>query len=190
VEKNGDIKIDESKVSSADNTATNGVVHIIDAVLLPGPLPPLTQTIVDLAVATPELSTLVVALTAADLVDTLSGDGPFTVFAPSNDAFDALPAGVLDDLLKPTNKKALVDLLTYHVVAGNVSSDKIFDGEQLETVEKKYVTFRVSGKKIMVNSSLVTAADNTASNGVVHIVDTVLTVPDSVKAALRGTAVQ
>merc|ERR1712195_263612 len=106
--------------------ASNGVVHVIDHVLLPphhphpGPAPgPANRTIVELAVANPELSTLVTALKAADLVSTLSSAGPFTVFAPTNQAFADLPAGVLQKLLEPANKAELVKILTYHVAAGN-----------------------------------------------------------------------
>ena len=127
------------------------------------------KSIVDLAVATPDLSTLVTALKAADLVDTLSGKGPFTVFAPTNEAFAALPAGVLANLLKPENKAQLVDLLTYHVAAADVHAKDLMDMNMLETVEGKNVTVRVAGSTILVNSAKVTAADNDASNGVVHV---------------------
>merc|ERR1711865_582212 len=136
------------------------------------------KSIVDLAVATPDLSTLVAALKAADLVDTLSGKGPFTVFAPTNEAFAALPAGVLANLLKPENKAQLVDLLTYHVAPGDVHAKDLHDMEMITTVEGKSVTARVSGSNIFINSAKVTAADNDASNGVVHIIDAVL-VPGS-----------
>ena len=130
-----------------------------------------SNTIVDLAVATPDLSTLVTALKAADLVDTLSGKGPFTVFAPTNEAFAKLPAGVLANLLKPENKAQLVDILTYHVAAGDVQSKDLTDMEMITTVEGKNVTARVSSDGIFINSAKVTAADNEASNGVVHIID-------------------
>ena len=107
----------------------------------PGPAPaPGGKTIVDLAVATPDLSTLVAALTAGDLVKTLSGQGPFTVFAPTNEAFAALPAGVVPNLLKPENKAQLDDVLTYHVVAGAVRAEDLKDGEQITTVEGKRVS--------------------------------------------------
>merc|ERR1711865_371941 len=139
------------------------------------------KSIVDLAVATPDLSTLVTALKAADLVDTLSGKGPFTVFAPTNEAFAALPAGVLANLLKPENKAQLVDILTYHVAPGDVHAKDLHDMEMITTVEGKSVTARVLGSNIFINSAKVTAADNDASNGVVHIIDAVL-VPGSAPA--------
>ena len=133
-----------------------------------------SKTIVDLAVATPDLSTLVAALKAADLVGTLSGKGPFTVFAPTNEAFAALPAGVLADLLKPENKAQLVDILTYHVAAGDVHAKDLHDMEMIKTVEGKSVTARISGSSVYINSAKVVTADVDASNGVVHIVDGVL----------------
>merc|ERR1711907_203174 len=169
------IFIDSSKVTTADVQASNGVVHIIDAVLMPSNAPkPVSKTIVDLAVATPELSTLVTALKAADLVKTLSSKGPFTVFAPSNKAFAALPKGVLANLLKPENKAQLVDLLTYHVASGDVHAKDLMDMQMLPTVEGKNVTVRTEGNTILIDSSKVTTADVQASNGVVHIIDAVL----------------
>merc|ERR1712028_96948 len=138
------------------------------------------KSIVDLAVATPDLSTLVTALKAADLVDTLSGKGPFTVFAPTNEAFAALPAGVLANLLKPENKYKLVDILTYHVASGDVQAEDLKDMEKITTLEGKKVTARVSAPgsipgpglgSIFINSAKVIAFDNDVSNGVVHIID-------------------
>jgi uncharacterized surface protein with fasciclin (FAS1) repeats len=174
--------INSAKVTAADNLATNGVVHIIDAVLMPSdaPKPSTPQTIVDLAAASPDLSTLVTALKAADLVGTLSGKGPFTVFAPTNEAFAALPPGTLTNLLKPENKAQLVDLLTYHVDSGRVLAKDLMDMQMITTVEGKNATVRVSGRTILINSAKVTAADNLASNGVVHIIDAVLMPSDAV----------
>jgi uncharacterized surface protein with fasciclin (FAS1) repeats len=137
------------------------------------------KTIVDLAVATPDLSTLVTALKAGGLVDTLSGPGPFTVFAPTNEAFAALPSSTLTNLLKPANKAQLVGVLTYHVVAGAVHAAAILDDEKLKTVEGASVTARVSGSDVFINSAKVTTADVDASNGVVHIIDGVLLPPPS-----------
>merc|ERR1711865_891772 len=128
----------------------------------------------DLALATPTPSTLVTALKAGDLVKTLEGPGPFTVFAPTNAAFAALPKGVLANLLKPANKAGLDDVLTYHVLGDEVHSQKFLDGEMLRTLEQKYVTVRIAGKDILINSAKVTTADVQASNGVIHIIDAVL----------------
>merc|ERR1711865_896329 len=134
-----------------------------------------------------DLSTLVAALKAADLVDTLSGTGPFTVFAPSNEAFAALPAGTLTNLLKPENKAQLVDLLTYHVASGDVMSKDLMDMDMLTTVEGKNVTVRVAGKEILINSAKVTTADVGASNGVIHLIDAVLMPGDAPQPAGKCT---
>merc|ERR1712028_330163 len=115
------------------------------------------KSIVDLAIATPDLSTLVTALKAADLVDTLSGDGPFTVFEPTNAAFAALQPRVHDNLLKPENKAQLVDLLTYHVASADAHAKDLMDMQMLTTVEGKNVTVRVAGNgtAIFINSAKV-----------------------------------
>ena len=134
----------------------------------------ISSTIVDLAIATPNLSTLVTALKAGGLVKTLEGAGPFTVFAPTDAAFAALPKGVLDNLLQPANKASLDDVLTYHVLGDEVHANKFLDGEMLRTLEGKYVTARVAGSTIFINSAKVTTADVQASNGVIHIIDAVL----------------
>merc|ERR1719183_1161494 len=177
--------INNADVTKADVLATNGVVHIIDHVLIPHCLDDFVQfatagkTIVDLAVATPDLSTLVTAVKAAGLVDTLSGKGPFTVFAPTNEAFAKLPRGTLDNLLKPENKQQLVDILTYHVAAGSVHAKDLTNNEQIKTVEGKAVKVSVIPyvNYVYINNARVTQADVGASNGVVHIIDTVLMPP-------------
>ncbi|TNF41795.1 MAG: fasciclin domain-containing protein [Cytophagales bacterium] len=130
--------------------------------------------IVDLAVQTEFLSTLVAAVKAGDLVDVLKGDGPFTVFAPTNDAFAKLPAGTVENLLKPENKAQLVAVLTYHVVPGKVMSSTLKDGMKAKTVQGQEVTISLKDGKAMVNNATVTAADIEASNGVVHVIDTVI----------------
>ena len=176
------IFINSAKVTTANIQASNGVIHIIDAVLLPSTAPPSpgpspapgTQNIVQLASATPSLSTLVTALGAASLVNTLEGKGPFTVFAPTNTAFQNLPKGALQSLLKPENKDKLVDILTFHVVAGTVHAKDILDGERLQTVEGMYIMAAVNSSGVFLNNAQVTTADVNASNGVVHIIDAVL----------------
>merc|ERR1711945_38272 len=166
-------------VISADNLATNGVAHIINGVLMPpakvipGPrkTEP-TQNIVELAQSVDSLSTLVAAVVAGDLADTLSSPGPFTVFAPTNDAFGALPAGTVDTLLKPENKDQLVDILTYHVLPAQVLSTDLKIYQQAATVEGKKIQVLAIplGDKTLVRvgsnlEATVTAADNLASNG-------------------------
>ncbi len=138
--------------------------------------PAQTPDIVGLAVATESLSTLVSALKAAGLVETLQGDGPFTVFAPTNDAFAALPEGTLDNLLKPENKDQLTAILTYHVVSGNVMSTDLSDGMKAATVNGAEVTISTTNG-VQVNGANVTTADVKAANGVVHIIDAVILPP-------------
>jgi uncharacterized surface protein with fasciclin (FAS1) repeats len=135
-----------------------------------------TKSIVDLAVETESLSTLVAALQAGELVSVLQGDGPFTVFAPTNEAFETLPEGTLESLLKPENKEQLVSILTYHVVPGKVMSTDLADGMKASTVNTSEVTITTTdGAK--VNGANVTMADVEASNGVVHVIDAVLLPP-------------
>ena len=129
-------------------------------------------TIVDVAVGAGSFSTLVAAVTAADLVETLSGEGPFTVFAPTDDAFAALPAGVLDALLLPENKALLAQILTYHVVSGKVMAADVTDGD-VATVEGQTVKLSTMGG-VTVNGAPVVSADVMASNGVIHAIDGVL----------------
>ena len=183
------IFINSARITVSNVTASNGVIHFIDAVLVPSGAPPTpptppppapgTQNIVQLASATPDLSTLVEAVKAAALVDTLESAGPFTVFAPMNEAFAALPAGTLANLLKPKNKAQLVRLLTYHVVQGAVKAADILDGERLLTVEGMYVMCAVNKSGVFINNAQVTTADVMASNGVVHIINKVL-LPSSI----------
>merc|ERR1719183_360770 len=135
---------------------------------------PTGKTVVDLAVGTPDLSTLVTAVKAAGLVETLSGKGPFTVFAPTNEAFAKLDKSLLAALLKPENKQKLVEVLTYHVVAAEAKSTDLKNGEEIKTVEGGDVKVTLAGSSVKINNADVTKADVLASNGVVHIIDTVL----------------
>lgn len=130
--------------------------------------------IVDLAAQTEFLSTLVAAVKAGDLVGVLKGEGPFTVFAPTNDAFAKLPAGTVENLLKPENKAQLVAVLTYHVVPGKVYSKDLKNGMKAKTAQGSEVTITLKDGKAMVNDATVTVADIEASNGVVHVIDTVI----------------
>ena len=139
-------------------------------------------TIVDVASANPDFSTLVAAIGAAGLGETLSGEGPFTVFAPTNEAFAALPAGVLDALLLPENKDALTKILTYHVVSGQVMAADITDGD-VATVEGQNVTLSTADG-VTVNGAAVVTADIVTDNGVIHVVDAVLVPADVDVAAL------
>merc|ERR1712190_690235 len=129
---------DRKKVIAADNMASNGVVHIIDGVMLPpAKLADAEPNIVELAQSVDDLSTLVAAVVAGDLAETLSSPGPFTVFAPTNEGFAALPAGTVDSLLKPENKAQLADILTYHVLGSEVKSTDLKPFQRVPTVEGK-----------------------------------------------------
>ena len=139
-------------------------------------------TIVDVAVGAGNFSTLVAAVTAADLVETLSGEGPFTVFAPTDEAFAALPAGVLDALLLPENKALLTQILTYHVVPGKVMAADVTDGD-VATVEGQTVALSTAAG-VTVNGATVVSADVPASNGVIHAIDAVILPPGVDVAAL------
>lgn len=132
------------------------------------------KDIVDIAIGSPDHSTLVAAVTAAGLVETLKGAGPFTVFAPTNAAFAALPAGTVEGLLKPESKAALTKILTYHVVAGSVKAADLKDGQKVKTLQGEELTVSIKDGKVMINGANVTAADLTGTNGVVHVIDAVL----------------
>jgi uncharacterized surface protein with fasciclin (FAS1) repeats len=132
------------------------------------------KDIVDTAVAAGKFKTLAAALQAAGLVETLKGDGPFTVFAPTDDAFAKLPEGTVASLLKPENKEKLKGILTYHVAAAKAMSSDLSDGQDVKTVNGKSVKVRIDGKTVMVGDAKVVKADVAASNGVIHVIDTVL----------------
>lgn len=132
-----------------------------------------SKDIVDTAVEAGTFGTLVAAVQAADLVDTLKGDGPFTVFAPTEEAFAALPEGTLESLLLPENKDQLTAILTYHVVPGKVMSTDLSDGMMAATAQGSEVKFSTMGG-VMVQGATVVAADIEASNGVIHVIDKVI----------------
>jgi transforming growth factor-beta-induced protein len=186
--KSIDIKVDmgtvylneEVKVIITDIEASNGVIHVIDAVLLPPSDEAMSEKmdIVDTAVADGRFTTLVAAAQAAELVDTLKSEGPFTVFAPTDDAFAALPAGTLDSLLLAENKQQLTDILLYHVVPGNVMAADVvgLDGQSAETaLAGKSISIKIDGDKVILNDSVnVIITDIETSNGVIHVIDAVL----------------
>ena len=166
----GKVMVDGANVVATDVACSNGVIHVIDTVILP-----VDGTIVDVAAKNGSFNTLVAAVKAAGLVETLSGKGPFTVLAPTDAAFAKLPAGTLEMLLKPENKKQLVDILTYHVVPGVAAySDQVVKMSQVPTVLGTPITVTVTDGKVRLNDSNVVATDVEASNGVIHVVDTVI----------------
>lgn len=135
---------------------------------------PSTSDIVDTAVGAGSFKTLAAALNAAGLVATLKGPGPFTVFAPTDEAFAKLPSGTVENLLKPENKAKLQGILTYHVVSGRVGSDTVVTLNAAKTVQGTDVKISLSGGAVMVNGAKVVKADIACSNGVIHVIDTVL----------------
>ena len=194
--KSIDIKVDGDKVILNENVnviitdieASNGVIHVIDTVLLPPSDEAMSEDamgekmdIVDTAVADGRFTTLVAAVQAAELVDTLKSEGPFTVFAPTDDAFAALPAGTLDSLLLPENKQQLTDILLYHVVAGKVMAADVIglDGQSAETaLAGKSISIKIDGENVILNDSVnVIITDIETSNGVIHVIDAVLLPP-------------
>jgi uncharacterized surface protein with fasciclin (FAS1) repeats len=136
------------------------------------------QNIVTVAATAGDFNTLVAALKAADLVDTLQGEGPFTVFAPTDEAFAKLPAGTLEDLLLPENKDKLVAILTYHVVPGEVLAADVVNLSSADTVQGQSLRISTADGSVRVNDANVIATDVMASNGVIHVIDTVL-IPSS-----------
>jgi len=130
--------------------------------------------IVETAVSIDDFSTLVAAVKAADLVETLQGDGPFTVFAPTNDAFAKLPEGTVENLLKPENKDQLIAVLTYHVVPGKVKAADVVKLDSATTVQGQDVAIKVTDGKVMVDGAQVVKTDVATSNGVIHVIDSVI----------------
>ena len=170
----GKLYLNESQVVIPDIETSNGVIHVIDSVLLP---PAEKADIVDTAVADGRFTTLAAALQAAGLVETLKGEGPFTVFAPTDEAFAKLPAGTVETLLKPENLEQLKSILLYHVVSGKVMADQVVTLESADTVLGKPVTIKVMDGKVYVNESQVVLTDVLAANGVIHVIDAVLLPP-------------
>jgi uncharacterized surface protein with fasciclin (FAS1) repeats len=159
--------INDAQVTVADLEADNGVVHVLDAVLIPPVI-----TVVDIIESSENHTTLATAIELAELRDVLMGKGPFTVFAPTDDAFAALPDGVLDELLAdPTG--ALADILLYHVGYGKVMSGDLSDGQMITTLFGANVEVTIDGG-VYINDAMVTVADLEADNGVVHVIDAVL----------------
>jgi len=178
------IMVNGTSIETPDVVSSNGITHVVNDVLLPaegvmvgGALMVPNKDIVDNAVNAKNVSTLVAAVQAAGLVETLKGEGPFTVFAPNNAAFDKLPAGTVDTLLKPENKSTLTGILTYHVVPGKYKISDLNDGQKLKTVNGKELTVKRESEKVWINgASMVDTKerDVISTNGVTHVIDTVL----------------
>ena len=172
----GRLSINESRVVATDIQCDNGIIHVIDTVLLPE-----EKTIPEVSEAAKSFQTLLAAVTEAELAETLGGKGPFTVFAPTDEAFAKLPKGTVENLLKPENRKQLTKILTYHVVAGRVFSDQVVDVKEAKTLSGQSVNISLGAEGIKINDSVLQAADIQASNGVIHVIDAVL-LPESLNA--------
>ena len=184
------VTVNDANVIAVDVEASNGVIHVIDAVLVPPSIDATallvadameeeameSGTIVDVAIEAGTFDTLVAAVTAADLAETLSGEGPFTVFAPTDEAFAALPDGLVDALLLPENKDALVAVLTYHVLGAEVPSSDVATGA-VATLQGEEINLVAGDDGVTVNDANVIAVDVEASNGVIHVIDAVLVPP-------------
>ena len=174
----GNVKIDGATVLITDIIGSNGVIHVIDSVILPTEIaaslssPEVTKTIVDIAVEDGRFETLVAALQAAELVSTLSGEGPFTVFAPTDDAFAALPEGTVENLL--ADIPSLTNVLTYHVVAGSVLAEQVAGLSSAKTLQGSDVGVSVIDGNVIIDNAMVVIADIIGSNGVIHVIDKVL----------------
>jgi len=168
----GAVSVDSSKVVKTDIACSNGVIHVIDTVMMPA-----TDNIPAVADKAGKFKTLLAAVKAAGLVETLSGPGPFTVFAPTDEAFAKIPAATLADLLKPENKAKLASILTYHVVSGRVYSEAAVAAKSAKTVQGASITIKASDAGAFVNDAKIIATDVDASNGVIHIIDSVIMPP-------------
>ena len=172
--------------SDDDDTATTEAPATSEAPSTEAPMgteAPAAEDIVAIASANEDFSTLVAAVSAAGLVETLQGEGPFTVFAPTNAAFDALPAGLVDKLLMPENKDVLVKILTYHVVSGAIMAADVTAGD-VASVEGGMIAVTTNDGGVQVNGASVVSPDILASNGVIHVIDAVILPPDVDPAAL------
>ncbi len=203
------LTVNDAMITAVDVEASNGVIHVIDSVLVPPSIDPAALlegdamdedameedaaagdaesvgTIVDVAVGAGTFETLVAAVTAADLVETLSSEGPFTLFAPTDEAFAALPEGLVDALLLTENKDALVAILSYHVLGAEVPSSDVAPGD-VSTVQGEDITIAADGDTLTVNDATIIAVDVEASNGVIHVIDSVLVPPSIDPTTLLG----
>jgi len=171
-----DTSKETSTVSTTDTTTTMAAEPMATeaGVMVGGANMVASKNIVENAAGSADHTTLVAAVTAAGLAETLSGAGPFTVFAPTNAAFEKLPAGAVEGLLKPEMKADLTSVLTYHVVAGAFKAADLKDGQKIKTVQGKELTVSIKDGKVMIDGATVTIADVISSNGVTHVIDAVV----------------
>jgi len=156
-------------IVKTDIEASNGIIHVVDAVMMPS-----TSDLVDTAVEAGKFQTLAAAVQAAGLIGTLKGDGPFTVFAPTDEAFAKLPAGTVESLLKPENRETLKSILLFHVVPGRVYADEVVGSSSLRTAQGESLAVGAASGRAFVNGARILKTDIDATNGVIHVIDTVL----------------
>jgi uncharacterized surface protein with fasciclin (FAS1) repeats len=178
--RTGVARVDQAAIVSTDIRTSNGIIHVIDEVILPS-----DANLVTTAVEAGSFGTLVAAAQAAGLVDALTGDGPLTVFAPTDEAFAKLPAGTVETLLKPENKDQLASILLFHVVSGRVYSDQAATISSAPSLEGSNLRFAFRGEGLTVQGANIVAADVEASNGVIHVIDQVMLPPKREAAAHR-----
>ena len=169
----GKVTVDNANVVKTDIECSNGVIHVIDSVIIPAEKSS-TPDIVDTAVKAGKFNTLVAAVKAAGLVETLKGEGPFTVFAPTDEAFAKLPKGTLESLLKPENKEKLIAILTYHVVPGKVMAKDVVNLTEAKTVQGSAAKITVNGGTVSIDGANVVKTDIETNNGVIHVIDAVI----------------
>lgn len=167
--KDDKVMVGGATVVKADIACSNGVIHVIDSVILPS-----SKNIVETAAGAGSFSTLIAAAKAAGLAEALQGEGPFTVFAPTDEAFAALPAGTVASLLLPQNKEKLATILKYHVISGRVYSDGAIKAGSAPTLQGSPVTIKADGGSVTVDKASVVKADIDTSNGVIHVIDKVI----------------
>ncbi|MDG2102346.1 MAG: fasciclin domain-containing protein [Pirellulaceae bacterium] len=170
------LKVGDANIKVTDVQCSNGVIHVIDSVLMPA-----LADIPTTAQSAGQFNTLLAAVGAAGLADVLAGDGPFTVFAPTDEAFAALPEGTVATLLKPENKQQLVDILKYHVISGRVYDTDAVAAKRAETLLGRGVNIGLNAEGITVNDAKIVARNIDASNGVIHVIDQVL-IPSSLSS--------
>lgn len=168
----GNVQVDQATVVKADIHCSNGIIHVVDQVLLPS-----GDNIPATADKAGTFKTLLAAAKAAGLVEVLAGDKPLTVFAPTDEAFAKLPAGTVESLLKPENKEKLAAILKFHVVAGRVFSNDVLGKKELKTVQGGMLTAAIKNGSATINGAGIVATDIDASNGVIHVIDSVMLPP-------------
>lgn len=163
------VQVDQANVVATDVKCSNGIIHVIDSVILPA-----TNAISKVATDAGQFKTLLTAAKAAGLAEVLGSEGPYTIFAPTDDAFAKLPDGTVESLLEPENKPKLAGILKYHIVSGRLYSDAALAAKQVETLQGEALAIEVAEGTAMVNDARLVSTDIDASNGVIHVIDSVL----------------